>query len=90
MKADRLVRISSKGQIVLPKRLRDKMGYQEGDYLFVGEYGKGIVLLGKSLAELFDQIVEPIRQEAEAQGFTREELMKMIKDMRARREPDGA
>ncbi|MHB9038302.1 MAG: AbrB/MazE/SpoVT family DNA-binding domain-containing protein [Armatimonadota bacterium] len=90
MQTKKLVRVSSKGQIVLPKRLREKMGVSEGDYLVVSELADGIIILGKSKRDLFDVITEPIRHEAERQGFTREELMEMIKAMRAERESNAA
>jgi antitoxin PrlF len=90
MKTDKMVRVSSKGQIVLPKRLRDKLGISEGDHLVVTELVDGLLIVGKSRRELFDAISEPIRREAEEQGFTREELMDMIKAMRRERENHAA
>jgi len=90
MRTEKMVRVSSKGQIVLPKRLREKLDIHEGDYLMVDEAEDGIVVLGKPSMALLDALLEPLRREAEAQGFTREELMEMIKAMRRERQSDAA
>ncbi len=89
MAQERMVRVSSKGQIVLPKRIRDKMGIGEGDYLAIEDLGNGLLVVGKP-SRLFEVIAEPITREAEAIGFTREQLMEMIKAMRAERKADAA
>jgi AbrB family looped-hinge helix DNA binding protein len=85
-----MVRVSSKGQIVLPKRLRDKLGIQEGDYLVVEVKDDAIIVSKSEAASELDRILEPLRQEAKKQGFTRAELMKMIKAMRRERKADAA
>ena len=82
MRTKKLVRVSSKGQIVLPKQLRDKYDIGEGDYLVIYELSDDVMMVGKSKSDIFDEIAEPIRREAERQGFTREELMDLIKTMR--------
>lgn len=85
MATERMVRVSSKGQIVLPKKIRDRMGIGEGDYIIIDELTEGVLIMAKSRIALFDAIAEPIRREAEEQGFTEDQLMDMIKEMR--REP---
>ncbi len=39
------VRVSSKGQIVLPKAIREKFGIKEGDELEVLDFGNEIVIV---------------------------------------------
>lgn len=90
MQNARMVRVSSKGQIVLPKRFREKMGIGEGDYLIVQELTDGLYVLGRSRSEVFDAIAEPIRREAEEQGITPEDLMDFIKTMRKERQSNAA
>jgi AbrB family looped-hinge helix DNA binding protein len=91
MKTERMVRVSSKGQIVLPKRFRDQLGIATGDYLLVKEMKDGALRIEKSeAASELDRILEPLRQEAKKQGFTRAELMKMIKSMRKERKANAA
>ena len=82
MAAKKLVRMSSKGQIVLPKRMREKMGFNEGDYLIADELADGVIVLGKSRQDLFDAIAEPIKREAEEQNLTSDQVMDIIKEMR--------
>ncbi len=90
MKNARMVRVSSKGQVVLPKSFREKMGIEEGDYLMVQELTDGLLVLGKSRSEVFDAIAEPIRQEAEEQGITPDDIMDLIKTMRKERQSNAA
>ncbi len=41
-------RMSSKGQVIIPKDLRDELGWQEGDELVVERQAEGVVLKRKS------------------------------------------
>lgn len=41
-------RMSSKGQVIIPKDLRDELGWQEGDELIVERQAGGVVLKRKS------------------------------------------
>lgn len=90
MDKGKMVRVSSKGQIVLPKRLRESSGIDEGDYLAVAELADGVFILGKSKSDLFDAIAEPFRREAKEQGLTPEQVMDTIKAMRKERQSDAA
>lgn len=90
MKTRKMVRVSSKGQIVIPKRLREKLGLREGDYLVMDEIADGVLIAGKSATELFDAIAEPVRREAETQGLTPDDIMDTIKEMRRHRESNAA
>lgn len=85
----RMVRVSSKGQIVLPKSLREAAGVEEGDYLAV-VVADGVFVLGKSRSDLFDAVAEPIRREAEEQGLTPDQVMDTIKAMRKERQSNAA
>lgn len=80
--AAQMVRVSSKGQIVLPKKLRDKFGIEEGDYLYVGELSNGVVVLSKTSSDLLDAILEPFRREVAAKGYTRDDINKWVKEAR--------
>jgi len=83
MVTSKLVRVSSRGQIVLPKRLRDELGIHEGDYVSVWRTRDGFVVLQKHEDSPFWQLTEPLRREAAEQGFTREELNELIHRIRA-------
>ena len=79
----KMVRVSSKGQIVLPKRIREKLEIHEGDYVFVEESKDGRMMIGKQKAGPIDAILERFRDAARAADFTREDLEKVIEEVRA-------
>ncbi len=85
MPTKKLVRMSSKGQIVLPKNFRDKMGLQEGDYLVIQEVADGVFVIGKQAEDWLDSITKDLREEVKARGFTREHLDNAIREGRRKR-----
>ena len=87
MKAKDIIRVSSKGQIVLPKRYRDKMGIREGDYICIHEVDKGVLLVEKLSESPLDVIAADLRREAQSRGITREDIAAAIKEVRARHLP---
>ncbi len=83
-----IIKVSSKGQIVIPAELRRLMGISEGDELYV--FGKDDALVIKkiekdSLEKEFEEIVKPIRGKAKKLGLTRKDLEKEIKAYRKER-----
>jgi AbrB family looped-hinge helix DNA binding protein len=60
----KLARVSSKGQIVIPKNYRDFMGILEGDYIYIKDVGPGLLLLSKIGETKVDETVIPILNEA--------------------------
>ena len=85
-----IVRVSSKGQIVLPKRYRDKLGIHEGDCVLLHEVDDGLLLMEKMTESPLEAITAEIRQEAKERGFTRDDLMAAIKERRAEQKRDAA
>ena len=81
----KMVRVSSKGQIVLPKRIREKLEIHEGDYLFVEESKDGISILRHQPETRLEALTKELRDEVEAEGFTREDLDELIHAIRERR-----
>lgn len=47
-------RISSKGQVVIPKRLREELGLKPGDPMAVAVEGNALVLCKITLSDLVD------------------------------------
>ena len=84
-----VIRVSSKGQIVLPKRYRDGLGIREGDYVTLYEVDEGILLLEKATQSPLEVIVADLRDDARRRKFTRQELAAVIKAKRAGRVADG-
>jgi len=77
-----LARISSKGQITIPKEVRKKLNLKEGDkVLFVEENGKVVIANASYMA--FKEIQQAMQGEAERQGISSEEdVNKLIKEVR--------
>jgi AbrB family looped-hinge helix DNA binding protein len=89
MRQKELTRVSSKGQIVLPKRYRDEMGIKNGDFVSIYEMADGVLILEKVKPSSLEEITADLRREAKERGFTREELESTIKAIRAERKSDG-
>jgi AbrB family looped-hinge helix DNA binding protein len=79
-----MIRVSSKGQIVLPKSLREKAGIQDGDFILVEEID-GIILLEKPAPSRLPEITERLRTDAAEQGFSRQDLESAIDEIRAKK-----
>ena len=83
-----MVTISSKGQIVIPKKILKALGLKEQDKLLLFNKGENI-LLKKVQPEMFEKnfrdMLEPIRKEAEARGLTEKDVEIEINAHRARK-----
>ncbi len=90
MRRGEVTRVSSKGQIVLPKQYRDDLNIREGDYISVYEVDDGILLIEKLKQSPLEAVAADLRQEAKRRRFTREELETAIKSRRSERKPDAA
>lgn len=80
-----IIRVSSKGQIVIPASWRKKMGIEEGEELLA--VGEGDVLMIKkiessSLRSEFDDTIGPLREKIKKLGLTRDDLQKAIDEVR--------
>jgi antitoxin PrlF len=84
MPNSRMIRVSSKGQIVLPKSLRDKAGIADGDYIFIEEVS-GILLIEKPAPSRLSELTERLRKDAADQDFTRQDLENAISEIRTKK-----
>ena len=77
-----LAKITSKGQITIPKEIRKKLGVKDGDkVLFVEEEGR-IIMMNSSMQALRD-IQAAFKGAAEEAGLRDEqEVVELIKGMR--------
>ncbi|WP_456397088.1 AbrB/MazE/SpoVT family DNA-binding domain-containing protein [Thermococcus sp.] len=69
------VKVSSKGQIVLPKAIREKFGIKEGDELEVLDFGDEIVIV-------------PVKKSIDLMGILKfdKPLKEVMKEVRAEEE----
>lgn len=77
-------KMSSKGQVVIPEAIRNKLGLTPGtQFVVVGE-GDAIilkVLVSPSMTE-FDGLINNARQQAEKAGLKPEDIKRAIKTVR--------
>ncbi len=83
-----MVTISSKGQIVIPKKILKALGLNEQDKLLIFNKGDNI-LLKNVKPEVFEKslrdMLMPIRKEAESRGLAEKDVEKEIKTYRAQK-----
>ena len=74
-------RISSKGQVTIPKAIRERLNLEEGDKVaFIEENGK--IVISKSSVAALKEFLSIMSKEAESKGVTEEELLKDLEDVR--------
>jgi AbrB family looped-hinge helix DNA binding protein len=80
MVAIETTKMSSRGQIVIPEEIRNRLGLKTGDkFLVMGD--KDVVIL-KSIAnpslEEFDDLILKVRKQAKAAGLKRYDIVEAI------------
>ncbi len=83
MMATSLTKVSSKGQIVIPKDLRERLNLKKGDTLLV--YSTGSMLVIRKVARqesILSVIAEPVRKKIKRLGLTRKDVIKAIEQAR--------
>ncbi len=55
-------KLSSKGQIVIPKAIRKELGLREGDTLIIASHGDTLILKKLSLRQIIAETDEQYRQ----------------------------
>ncbi len=87
MKSVATTKLSSKGQVVIPEEIRDRLGLKAGaEFVVLGE--RDVVIL-KSIAppamQDFDDLVRRARRAARSEGLTQSDVRKAISRARAAR-----
>jgi AbrB family looped-hinge helix DNA binding protein len=87
MGAPATTRLSSKGQVVIPEEIRQRLGLKEGaQFVVVGE--RDVVIL-KSIVppamEEFDELMRRARSAAKKAGVKRSDVAKAVRRARSRR-----
>ncbi len=72
-------KITSKGQITVPKRIRARLGVKDGDTLSFDEEGEKVVVSRVRKVSPFEKYRGILKQ---GKGRTREEIIRDIREMR--------
>lgn len=72
-----MVKVSSVGQITLPKEIREELGLDRDDYVIIEKIGKSYFF--KKLDEEKD-LLEKVRERVKKSGITRERLDEIIEE----------
>jgi len=80
------VRVSFKGQITIPKKVRDKLRIAPGDFILFEERGEEVVLKKARLSpiEEFDRLVAVLDKKVKKLGIADEDIEEAIKWARRR------
>ena len=83
-----IAKLSSKGQITLPKEIREKLNLKEGDkVVFIEKEGK--IIMAKSSESVINEMREAMKGEAERLGLKNmDDVVEMIKQMRLEEKKD--
>ncbi|MFT9494592.1 MULTISPECIES: AbrB/MazE/SpoVT family DNA-binding domain-containing protein [Bacillota] len=75
-------RLTSKGQITIPKSVRQALDLNEGDRVIFVEEEDGKMVVKKGALVVFDEFADAVSQEAKEKGITEEDLLDDLKQVR--------
>jgi AbrB family looped-hinge helix DNA binding protein len=78
----RFTKLSTKGQVVIPQEIRERMHLRPGTPFTVEEVKEGILLKKIEVEESWEKVTEPFRRAARETGFTQEDMMNLIEKVR--------
>jgi AbrB family looped-hinge helix DNA binding protein len=73
-KTKRTTTVTSKFQVTIPKEIREILDVKEGNKLIFTIDDKGEVVIKKAVIVALDELSALISEEAEKQGYTKEQL----------------
>lgn len=76
----KLVKVGSKGQVTLPKEIREDLSLRAGDVLELEKLDQGRYVITKHTP--LHQLARPLEQEAQRRGYTEKDLRKAVKQVR--------
>lgn len=83
-----LAKVTTKGQITIPKAIRDLLDLKEGSKILFIQKGKDIVIQNSAMLAL-EKIQKAFEGEAERLGLeTEDDVVEMIKEFRKNRKRD--
>lgn len=79
-------KMSSKGQIVIPEKIRDRLGLRTGSqFVVIGEEDTVILkVISPPAMEDFDRLIAKARQQARKTGLKRSDIAAIIKKARTK------
>lgn len=80
MGSESVARLTSKGQVTLPKAIRDKMKVGKGDYLLFRVKGKKVELEKVDLTweERFNKLARTVEEKFKKRGVTKKDIEEAI------------
>ena len=81
-----ITRISSKGQVVIPFEIREKMNLEEGNLLIISDSDNSICMKKIELPKIksWKEATKPFREAAKKSNFSNDDLKKLIEESRVR------
>ncbi len=82
-----VTKVSSRGQVVIPREIRSSLGIREGAGLLVFKVGDSIVLKGASLTGLAEAEgnLKALRKRIKRLGITRKDVESEVEQVRRKR-----
>lgn len=82
-----ITKISSKGQVVIPSEIRERLKLNEGNLFIVSDNGESILLKKMELPKVktWEESTKPFRVAAAKSNFTKGDLNRLIQESRLNR-----
>ena len=79
-----ITKISSRGQIVIPQEIRERLGLEEGDFILFTNQEDSVSLKKIEIPKIksWKEATSPFKNAARKSGFRKEELDVIIKESR--------
>lgn len=77
-----ITKLSSKGQIVIPSEIRERLNIKEGNMFIVSDNNDSICLKKIEVPKIksWDEATKPFRNAANKTNFTKEDLDRLIQE----------
>lgn len=81
-----ITKISSKGQVVIPSEIREKMNLEEGNLLIISDSDDSICMKKIELPNIksWKEATKLFREAAKKSNFSNDDLKKLIEESRVR------
>lgn len=85
-----IAKVTSKGQVTIPKAIRNVLGLRTGDKVLFNENADGTVTMRNANVQAFKSLRESMEGAAEEAGLeTEEDVVAMVREMHAERRARG-